>query len=50
MGLSCAGLVSLTLLSSLLTGPPHRHQQQPARAHFVGDTSPQVYGFLLAEC
>ena len=36
-----AGLVSLTYLRQPLFGPPFMRQLQPARAFFIGDTSPQ---------
>ena len=38
---SAAGLVSLTYLRQPLFGPPFMRQLQPARAVFIGDTSPQ---------
>ena len=36
-----AGLVSLTYLRQPLFGPPFMRQLPPARAFFIGDTSPQ---------
>ena len=38
------GVVSLSTISSPLTGPPHCHQSPsfPAAAHFIGDTSPSI--------
>ena len=38
---TAAGLVSLTYLRQPLFGPPFMRQLQPARAFFIGDTSPQ---------
>lgn len=35
------GLVSITLIKHIVVGPPHIHQKHPARAHFIGDTSPK---------
>ena len=34
------GLVSLTLVTRPVTGPPHLHPRRPAAAFFAGDTSP----------
>jgi len=34
-------VVSLSLLTSPVLGPPHLHQRAPQRCHFLGDVSPQ---------
>ncbi len=45
----CAGLVSLVLVQQPVTGPPHMHPLPPARAHFLGDTSPQVWLWFVVK-
>jgi mRNA cleavage and polyadenylation factor CLP1 P-loop len=44
------GLVSLSLLTAPVFGPPHMHPTAPALAHFVGDTSPQSHPALYVSC
>lgn len=34
------GLVSLTLVTAPVLGPPHMHPRRPAASFFIGDTSP----------
>ncbi|KAJ9508458.1 hypothetical protein QJQ45_011990 [Haematococcus lacustris] len=40
--LTVPGLVALTLLRGPLLGPPCTHPRTPARAYYLGDTSPQT--------
>lgn len=44
------GLVSLSLVSSPVVGPPHLHQRRPAAALFVGDVSPAPDPVRYLQC